>query len=163
MDRQLLESLVDTIAVSEKVDPLLLRAIVQVESSWNPKAIRFEPHYRYTYFPNNYDWRLGISNDTETALQKFSWGLPQVMGAVMREYGFSRNLIECLDDPGIALQYGAKHLRRLHEKHGYEPDVVSSYNQGSPRKQKSGAMYENQQYVDKVYAVLREMRKIRLQ
>lgn len=143
------------IARREKVPPYLFEAICRVESSLNPWAVRFEPAYRYLHFPREWASKLKITQVTEETLQKCSWGLGQVMGAVARELGFEDALPRLLE-PDIGLTYAARHLRGYYERYGGEMEAVSSYNQGSPRKTRGG-MFQNQSYVDKVYKVYREI------
>ena len=106
--------LADTIAKKHGLDPALVCALCEVESSWIPWAVRYEPKYRWLY-----NLQGGISVDvglyepeeaTEAVQQKISWGLLQIMGAVARERGFRGWLTE-LCDPTVNLEWGCKHLR----------------------------------------------------
>lgn len=101
----------------------------------------------------------GYGVDTETALQRFSYGLPQLMGAVLREYGYAGSLHLLPTMPGVVLDYACQHLRRYMQKHPNEVDWISSWNQGSPAKT-PGGLYRNQVYVDKVSAELRRLRAL---
>lgn len=138
------------------VDEKLIAAIIMVESGNNAYAMRYEPNYRWLYFPENFFWRLPSTEETEIMAQKTSWGYMQVMGAVAREQGFKGYLSQ-LVDPMINIEHGAILLRKLFQKYWNEPDVIASYNMGSPRKT-PGGMYENQKYVDAVSKHLRAMR-----
>lgn len=157
MNYQLPWGLIKSVATEYNVDKDLLAAIVMTESSGNPKVMRYEPGYRYLVTPAEYASALGISHDTEITLQKMSYGLCQVMGGKAREQGFSGMLTDMLD-PELCLKHGALFLRSLAVKHWLEVDVISSYNQGSPRKT-PGGMYANQTYVDKVDKFLRQFRE----
>lgn len=117
----------------------LVKAIVHTESSGNPWAYRYEPHYKYLVGSN-----LRV---TEQVGQQTSWGLMQVMGAVAREHGFTGWFPE-LCQPALGLEYGCRHLKRYADQYGHWHDVIASYNAGSPRK--VGEQYVNQSYVDKV-------------
>ena len=132
----------------------LVLAMIQVESSAEPLATRFEPKYRWLWDVQNHaPFRVsareaqsvtppkgfpsipGISAATEWIHQKTSWGLMQVMGGVARELGFKGHLPE-LCDPLKGIEYGCRLLRRLAdrhlEKHGWA-GVVDAYNDGNPR------------------------------
>ena len=144
------------------LDPNLVRAMIHVESSGNPLAIRFEPHYYAKptlHFTREYASRLRLSHDTERMLQSCSFGLLQIMGVVARELGYDGELLKLLQ-PDIGLEYGCKKLKKLFEKYGVESDVISAYNRGSPFKTKGG-FYENEDYVNKVYKELRKLRALK--
>lgn len=119
---------------------LAVKAVVSVESSFRPDAMRYEKGYR---------WLVGKDLSlTEEDAQKTSWGLMQVMGAVARGYGFTGDLRQLLS-PMVGLEYGCRHLAYYYQKYAIWCDAISSYNQGSPRKTDEGR-YHNQEYVDKV-------------
>jgi len=152
-------STISTVAQQEKIDEKLLLAICKVESSLDPYAVRYEPAYKWLVSPREWASQMRLSVATEETLQKTSYGLAQIMGAVMREYGFLGKLQACLLNPAIPLAYSAKHLRRYLERYGIEVEAIAAYNAGSPRKTKGG-MFENQLYVDKVSAELRKLRAL---
>lgn len=127
----------------------LLTAICTIESSLNPRAIRFEPTYPWLYQTATFAKTLSVSQDTETACQRFSYGLGQVMGAVCREYGFKEHLFELFANQELAVFYAAKHLAKFVKQTKRLEDAVASYNAGSVRKTSTGH-YVNQLYVDKV-------------
>lgn len=121
----------------------LIKAFCEVESAWNPWAMRYEPTYR---------WLVGdklTMTQTERVGQMISWGLMQLMGGVARELGFDGAFPQ-LCDPGVGLDYGCRHLQHFYQRHGNWPDAIASYNAGSPRR--VGESYVNQSYVDKVTA-----------
>jgi len=145
-----------------RLDVNLIRAIVAIESSYNPKATRFEKDWKYFFHPREFADKLGIPLEEEEKNQATSFGLMQVMVAVTRELGFNSRL-EGLLVPQVSLYYGCKKLKRLFCSKmcdGAEEKVVAAYNAGSPRIT-SGGMFENQVYVDKVFRVLRELRKLK--
>jgi len=149
-------AIVEQAARMEQVDMNLAKAIVTVESSWDPKVARVEKAWKYFYFENEFAEKMNITLETEKAFQSMSIGLMQIMGGVARELGFKDNL-SVLFRPEVNAEYGCKKLKQLSKKYPDEADVISSYNQGSPRKTEGG-MYKNMVYVDKVSKVLRELR-----
>lgn len=151
-----LVAIVEQAARAEQVDMNLAKAIVTVESTWDPKVSRLEPGWKYFYFEKEFAEKVGITVETEKTLQSMSIGLMQIMGGVARELGFTENLSE-LFKPEQNVIWGCKKLKQLLKKYPDEADVISSYNQGSPRKTQGG-MYKNQVYVDKVSLKLRELR-----
>ena len=154
-----MEELVLKKATEFKLDVNLVRAIISTESSWNPFAIRYEPQWRYFYETRSLASLLGITHPTMELFQATSYGLMQIMGSVAYELGFRQSPV-LLCDPEINLHYGCKKLKKLFEKYGHEDDVISSYNQGNPRKN-NGGMYLNQRYCDKVHSFLIEYRKLK--
>lgn len=138
-------------ALSEGLPWELVQAICQVESSLNPWAMRFEPNYRW--FVGNVD----ALSATERNGQQISWGVCQIMGAVAREHGFT-GWFPKLCDPATGLTYGIKHLKGFFVRYGNWPDVIASYNAGSPVK--VDGQYQNRHYVD---AVLREWNRLEIQ
>jgi soluble lytic murein transglycosylase-like protein len=139
-------------AKASDIDADLIGAIVQVESAGNEKAMRYEKHWRYLVHPEKFAKLNNVSRETEEELQKFSYGLMQVMGSVAREHGMRGPLVNLLD-PDLGLQYGCVHLKSFMQRYAKLSDAVSSYNQGSPRKTEDGIKYLNQAYVDKVKAL----------
>jgi soluble lytic murein transglycosylase-like protein len=134
-----LDALIQQVAEAHGLPWQGVKAIVYVESSFNPWAYRYEPHYQYLVGTN-----LRV---TEQVGQQTSWGLMQVMGAVAREYGFTGWFPE-LCQPEVGLEYGCKHFKRYADRYGNWIEAIAAYNAGSPRK--AGDQYVNQSYVDKV-------------
>lgn len=133
-----------------KVDPLLIQAIIKTESGGNKFASRWEPQYPYIYKPEKFAEPLGITLQTEIALQKFSYGLMQCMGAVFRELGYTYPLPMAFEYE-VNLEYGIRHFKSFLERHSDTDEAIASYNAGSPRYGKDGKLV-NQHYVDKVNA-----------
>jgi len=146
MDDKLAE-LITQAARQSDLDPALVWAICKQESGMNPLAVRHEPAYKWVCKPVE-NKPHGCSLDTERMLQKTSFGLMQVMGAVFREYGFKGWLSEIITQPALQLEYGCKHLKRKLAKYGSEGGIVA-YNSGSPRYNAQGK-YVNQYYLDNV-------------
>lgn len=87
-------------AVTHGLDPALVCAVVEQESSWDPHAIRYEPAFRSRYVAP-----LGLPS-TEEVARSISWGLMQVMGQLAREHGFTGRFLSALTDPATALEIG---------------------------------------------------------
>jgi soluble lytic murein transglycosylase-like protein len=106
----LLISLARKAASAHSLDPSLVCAIVEQESSWNPWAIRYEPAFFARYvaplYTNN---KVSAS---EAYARGFSWGLMQVMGQVARENGYAEPFLSALCDPTDALEIGCRVLRK---------------------------------------------------
>ena len=105
-----LVSLARKIAAAHSLDPSLVCAVVEQESSWNVWAIRYEPMFFAKYvaplFTNN---KISAS---EAYARGFSWGLMQVMGQVARENGYGEPFLSALCDPVDALEIGCRVLRK---------------------------------------------------
>lgn len=128
----------------------IVRAIVSVESSGNPLAMKFEPAWRHFLEYRN----PAASQATERNQQATSWGLMQVMGTVAREHGFLGPFLSALCDPETGLDYGCRFLAKQMRRYpGKTWHAVSAYNAGTARVDVSGH-YSNQDYVDKVRVAL---------
>ena len=131
----------------------LIHAIVQVESSGNPWATRYEPGFKALYLDNR-TWRVygAVSMDTEIASRATSYGLMQIMGQVARERGCEMAFLTELCRPEAGLEYGCRQLKFLTDRYYDGKDwnpVIAAYNAGSPRRTKDGH-FSNQSYVNKV-------------
>ncbi|TXH10635.1 MAG: lytic transglycosylase domain-containing protein [Spirochaetes bacterium] len=129
----------------------LVLGIVWVESKGDPGALRHEPDYPHLwevpFFAGMFHWTM----NTEAEIQRFSFGLMQIMLATARWRGFSFHPKE-LFEPKTGLTWGCFHLSELYAKYKKWPDAVSAYNQGSPRRSMLNAQkFKNQAYVDKVF------------
>lgn len=143
----------------EGIDPELFQAICQTESSLEPYAIRFEPGYKWTLDVKRFASMSHISEDTERVLQSMSYGLCQIMGAVLREYGFSGRLQTAMVNPALPLAYGAKHLKKFLVRYKTMEEAIAAYNAGSPRYDAAGK-FKNQKYVDTVLDHLQKLRAL---
>jgi hypothetical protein len=152
------------------VDPNVICAMCEVESSWNPWSMQHERTYRYLweFKPVDSGWEMNpalrevvpgaCTQATEMMLQRTSLGLLQVMGATAREWGMTGWLTLMLI-PEIGLEYGVRFFKHLLDKYnGVVADAVSAYNQGSPRHDENG-IYFNQKHVDKVLAAAERYRR----
>jgi soluble lytic murein transglycosylase-like protein len=97
-------------AAAQSLDPALVCAVIEQESSWNTWAMRYEPAFFAKYvahlFTNN---KITAS---EAYARGFSWGLMQVMGQVAREMGFDGTFLSALCDAEQGLAVGCKLLRK---------------------------------------------------
>ena len=145
---------------STELDWRLVSSIIMIESACNTWRPRFEPAYKWLYFARDIAPIAGVTYETMEVMQKTSWGLMQVMGAVAYELGLPHDQVPtqlCL--PHIGIDYGCRLLTKLFQRYNSETDVIAAYNAGSPRKT-SGGMYANQRYVDKVWQRLTELRAL---
>ncbi len=87
-------------ALGFSLDPALVCAVIDEESSWDPFAIRYEPEFRARYVV-----KLNLPA-TEEFARSCSWGLMQVMGQVAREHGFKGDSLAELCMPDVGLRFG---------------------------------------------------------
>src|SRR4029077_12188922 len=117
-------------AVAQSLDPALVCAVVEQESTWNPWAMRYEPA-----FFNKYVASLYTNNKitaSEAYARGFSWGLMQVMGQVAREAGFDAKFLSALCDPEQGLSTGCKVLRKKFDAMGGDaPRALLAWNGGA--------------------------------
>lgn len=123
-----LERVIEYVAKTHELPIDLIKAVVQVESSWNPWATRFEPGWKYFLDPFRYKW--GTNEMTERVHQQTSWGLMQIMGTVARELGYQGSLPR-LCDPQLGLELGAKKLQASIKRYG-NVGGIQAYNAGKP-------------------------------
>ncbi|MBV7256959.1 lytic transglycosylase domain-containing protein [Pacificimonas sp. WHA3] len=121
-------ALVERVAGEKLIDPLLVEAMIHVESRARPGAIS----------------------------HKGARGLMQVMPATARGLGFAGDDSE-LHDPFTSVELGTAYLRVLHKRFGNDlPLVVAAYNAGEGAVEKYGRQIppyrETQGYVRDVLA-----------
>lgn len=105
-----LVNLAKTIADRNSLNPLLVCAVIEQESSWNTWSIRYEPAFFTKYVAPLYT--NNKVNASEAYARGFSWGLMQIMGEVARELGFSELYLSSLCDPATGIEWGCKQLRK---------------------------------------------------
>jgi soluble lytic murein transglycosylase-like protein len=98
------------IAIAHSLEPALVCAVVEQESSWNPWAMRYEPAFFAKYVAGLYT--NNKVSASEAYARGFSWGLMQVMGQVAREAGFAEPFLSALCDPADGLDIGCKVLKK---------------------------------------------------
>ena len=171
-----LRALVPAIAAAHHLPPALILAMVEVESGWDPWAIRPEPAWQYYWnVRDNVPYRLpGGYRDSEYPPQDFpeltgrvgpvhewwaqamSWGLMQIMGAVARERGFRQPYLSALLNPATNIEWGCKVLAsHLPWAGGYLPAAVAAYNGGRAGNQgRTLGSLRNASYVRRVQEAL---------
>ncbi|HET7150887.1 MAG TPA: transglycosylase SLT domain-containing protein [Candidatus Acidoferrum sp.] len=102
MDLKLVE-IVSRAAAAHGLDRHILCGQAERESSWNPRAIRYEPAFRDRYLRSLH---LEL---TEEIARAQSYGLGQVMGEVAREMGYVGELA-ALCDPELGAEWQARVL-----------------------------------------------------
>ncbi len=119
-------ALARSIAARHSLDPALVCAVVEQESSWEIFAIRYEPTFRTRYVSP-----LGLPA-TEEIARSISWGLMQVMGQVAREHGFTGKSLAALCDPANGLEIGCAVLAaKLSAAAGDIPRALELWNGGA--------------------------------
>lgn len=134
----------------------LVMALIQVESSGNPWAFRYEPKFFSRYIENLTPCPApaGCSDETERRMRATSWGLLQVMGQVAREHGF-KGWLSQLCDPAVGVEYGCKHLARMRDRTGRLGwDAVCAAYNGGLGAVKGVKHFSNPEYPRKVLAAL---------
>ena len=109
MTRQELVELITTMAWSANLPPVLVLAVVEQESNFDPWAMRYEAGFFRRYI-QPLVLKGEIKTDTEAHGRAMSWGLLQIMGQVARESGFKGKYLSELCDPSIGLYFGCRHL-----------------------------------------------------
>lgn len=134
------------------LDPKLVGAIISTESAWRTNSARFEKRWSYYHRPDWFSRLNRITEDTEMAFQKTSWGLMQIMGGTARFIGFG-GWIPDLCRPEVGVEWGCRFLKQLAKEYIVREDQIAAYNAGSVKRKADGT-YVNQQYVDKVLSYL---------
>lgn len=104
MTREELVALAKDTAARHGLDPVLVCAVVEQESTWDPWAIRAEPTFDERYVKPMH------KTPTEEWARSMSWGLMQLMGESARERGYT-GPIPALCDPATGLEWGCVHLK----------------------------------------------------
>lgn len=115
--------LIDALADEHGLDPVLVCALIAVESDYDPRAVS----------------------------PKGAVGLMQVMPETGADYGVTD--VERLFDPEINLRTGMRHLKRLLEKYGAIGPAVMAYNAGEGALERNGGFIpypETQRYTHRV-------------
>jgi len=127
-----LVALAHSAAAAHKLDPALVCAVVEQESSWNPWAVRYEPAFLARYVQPLYT--AGKISLTEAYTRSISWGLMQLMGEVARELGCQTTSLAELCDPATGLDFGCRQLRAKFDGAGGDPTrALLAWNGGANR------------------------------
>ena len=138
-----IEALVGASAAAHRLPRDLIAAIVQVESSGNTWATRWEGGF-YDRYIRDRTWPVygAVSKSTERVGLATSWGLMQVMGATARERGYDRPFFAELCDPATGIEYGCRHLVYLRGREDGDLErVVRAYNTGRGDPSTNGNAY----------------------
>jgi hypothetical protein len=99
----------------------LIKAIVKTESNYNPRALRFEPKYKWLYSVKECASILRIDVFTLEMMQKTSWGLTQIMGAIYFEKIASKpkemDFASVLLDPEVNISLCCQIVAGIIKKH----------------------------------------------
>jgi soluble lytic murein transglycosylase-like protein len=151
MTKEELRPIIVKYAAKYGLNPAIVYGVCKQESGLEPTCARFELGYKWLVDPHASKPSPICSDDTEAMLQKFSWGIMQTMGGVLRERGYKGWLYAInLEDQ---IDYGCAHLASKLKKYGM-PAGVAAYNSGSPIV-KNGQLI-NQKYVDNVLQYSKE-------
>jgi soluble lytic murein transglycosylase-like protein len=117
-------------AEAVSLDPALVCAVCEQESSWNPWALRYEPGFLSRYVMPLFS--AGKISATEAYARAMSWGLMQIMGETAREFGLPDAMpLPTLCDPATGLEYGCKKLADCWERaRGDETKALLLWNGG---------------------------------
>jgi hypothetical protein len=102
-----------SVAGKLRLDPAWLASLLEheTEGAFEPtRATRPEPGYSYLWPPGVKPAGL---DPVERDWQRHSWGCGQVMGAVLRQYGWQGPIPAILDSPEQQVQYAARYLRSM--------------------------------------------------
>lgn len=145
-------SIVDRIAIRKGLNPNWLKAIIQKESHGNPWCIRYERDYEYFCNPKQFVDPIYNSYNTEYQAQKFSWGLGQLMGGLIREQGH-RGLMAELLIPELNIEHMCIRILKLKTLSPIVQDVFAMYNGGFGARVKT----ESGMYRDKIQAYVNDV------
>ena len=115
------------------VDPLMVRAMVEIESARDPRAVRSEPHI----------------NDASVGLMQTLVGTAQWLYDDMGARRFSRPTFTSLLDPQTSLYFGARFIAWLQthpRNRGTEEWIVRAYNGGPGGASSSATLRHWQRY-----------------
>jgi soluble lytic murein transglycosylase-like protein len=111
-------------AVKYRIPPALIAAVIRVESNFNPKASRYEPHL----------------NDSSTGLMQILLKTAQGMDPAATAAK--------LYDPAYNINLGSRFLKDKLRAYPFTA-AIAAYNSGTPRYKGSG-VFINQAYVNTV-------------
>lgn len=133
-----------------KVELALVKAIIRQESNNDTNAMRYEKHLRKQIWYT----KLLTADEKTNTYSYFSMGCMQVLFGIAKSEGFKGKPYELLE-PKLSIAYGVLHLKTLIHRYYYLDQVISAYNQGTPKKDDKGK-FCNQYYVDRVLKYYKE-------
>jgi soluble lytic murein transglycosylase-like protein len=146
MNENELIKLAKAVAGTFNLDPSLVCAICEQESSWNPGATRFEPAF-YARYEANLDL-----DDLEKRDRSTSWGLMQIMGETARSIGFNMNM-NFLLTPESNLAWGCRFLEtRLQHAHYDTEKALLLWNGGGNLEYPTQVLARVSKYNDAISA-----------
>jgi soluble lytic murein transglycosylase-like protein len=108
------------------LDPYIVCAVCEQESSWNPFAVRYENEFLARYVkPLN-----PLSPTTQEITRACSFGLMQVMGLTAMEFGWRGYFLTDLCDPDNGVDYGCRKLQQCFENGSDDEHALLLYNGG---------------------------------
>jgi soluble lytic murein transglycosylase-like protein len=120
------KAFVQPIAQKHLLDTVLVCAVCEQESGWNPLAVRPEPAFKLKYIDP-----MKLS-PLQSWTRSMSWGLMQIMGQTAIEFGFTGAFLTELCLPEAGVEYGCRKLRRCLDLHNSDVlDALAAYNGGS--------------------------------
>lgn len=125
------DSIIERCSITYVLDIALIKALIQVESSFREKAYRYEPNFYSRYIKNNPNY----INHKYYGLPRIisaSFSLTQIMYTTAEELGMKDIEPDLLYDPEVNIGLGCKLLRKKINKYGPELGILA-YNSGSPR------------------------------
>lgn len=138
--------------------PNMLKALAFVESSWNPRAYRYEPAFWDHYLKDDPRW-----SSCDPAQVSASYGLCQLMYTTAVSIGFD-GPADRLYNPAINIDLGGRYLRILLDEvwrdkaQWYDFPIsamdcaLARFNGGGWRNPGEDGKLRNQSYVNKVTA-----------
>ena len=118
--------LVKQTAQRHGLDPRLVCAVIEQESSWNTYAMRYEPA-----FCSQYVIKIPGLTPTQQVARSISWGLMQVMGQTAWELGY-RGDFPALCVPLNGIEFGCRKLApEIAKANGDLQRALRSYNGGA--------------------------------
>jgi len=149
--------IINAAATSHGLDRRWIAAIIQKESGGDTWAVRYEPNWKYEFHTLEMAKKSRTTVDTQRQLQKFSYGLMQVMGTVAYELGLRENPMKLCADPERGVLYGCLILARLKKRYPLYEDIFSAYNAGSAIKINNGIRINQLTYVNPVLSLIKEL------
>lgn len=138
-----LVALAKATAKRHNLDPAIFCGQCERESSWNPRAVRYEPAFRDRYV------RPLHLELTEEIARSQSYGLGQVMGEVAHEMGF-QGQYAALCDPALGLEWQARVLaHKIAVNNGSVEKGLEAYNGGANLEYSKEVLALAEKYQDK--------------